>query len=348
MWKMLHRLVRNSMIRRHAGASRPRKNGLNRPPRIEPLEDRYCPSQFLLVSDYKTNGQVLRYDGTDGHFIDVFIPPGSGGLHNTEYVFSDADGSNILVNGTDTHNILRYSLPDGSPNPAMGQSGAQFVAASSGGLVQPEGFLFGPDGNFYVANTTTTGGNVLRYDGQTGQFLNVFIREGTGGLSKANYMAIGPDGDLYVSDYHGASFNNGHIYRYNATTGAPIHTPGRKGANFIEPLNELANAFTWGRDGNLYVSVDPTTNAGSILRFNGVTGDPLPAPGQTGATFVPPGVGGVQFIDGIAFGDDGALYATDSFHGAIQRYDGRTGAYLGAFVPPGSGGLVNPGGLLFL
>jgi sugar lactone lactonase YvrE len=312
------------------------------------LEDRLCPSQYLLVGDYKTNGAVLRYDGTDGHFIDTFVPPGTGGLKNTEYVRLDGSGQNILLDGSNTNTVWRYSLPDGAPNGSPRGEGATFVAAGSGTLTGPEGMAYGADGNLYVSSTTMTGGDVLRYVGSTGKFMDDFVPNGTGDLSHANDLHFGPDGDLYVSSYTGTMFNNGNLLRYDPTTGAPLPSPGRTGANFIDPLTTaLANSFTWGPDGNIYMSSDPVNNSGSVLRFDGQTGDPLPGPGQTGATFIPSGIAGIQFIDDLAFGDDGNLYVTDSFNSTIQRFDGTTGAYIDAFVTKGSGGLVNPGGILF-
>jgi sugar lactone lactonase YvrE len=314
------------------------------------LEDRLCPSQYLLVSDF-TGDQILRYDGTDGHFIDAFIPKGTGGAHAMEYMVLDSSGQNILVDGSDTFNVLRFSLVDGSPVPAPRQSGAGFIRPHAGGLNGPEGIVYDPEGNVLVANQTAAGGNILQYDPTIGQFLGVFLDAGAGDdLSHANDMHIGPDGDLYVTSYKGGSFNNGNLLRFDPTTGDPLPGSGRTGANFIDPLTtQLANAFTWGPDGNLYLSVDAGSNVNGpagIDRFDATTGDPLPAPGQTGAVFVPPGSGGVGFIDGIVFGDDGNLYAADA-KGAVRKYDGTTGVSLGDFVAPGSGGLGNAGGLFF-
>src|SRR5439155_731738 len=41
------------------------------------------------------------------------------------------------------------------------------------------------------------------------------------------------------------------------------------------------------------------------------------------------------------------LYLSDYFDGAVRRYNGTTGAYLGDFVPAGSGGLAFPVDLTF-
>ena len=77
----------------------------------------------------------------------------------------------------------------------------------------------------------------------------------------------------------------------------------------------------------------------AILRFDGQTGAPLPAPGQSDAVFVPAGSGRLNFSSGLVFGPDDHLYVSSSGSNTILRFDGHTGALLNAFVPSGSGGL---------
>ncbi len=85
---------------------------------------------------------------------------------------------------------------------------------ASGGLDQPIGLVFGPDGNLYVTSAVTD--NVLRYNGTTGAFIDTFA---SGGLNGPLGLVFGPDGNLYVSSRY---TNN--VLRYNGTTGAFIDT----------------------------------------------------------------------------------------------------------------------------
>ena len=104
-----------------------------------------------------------------------------------------------------------------------------------------------------------------------------------------------------------------------------------------------------GPDGNVYVS-DPTQNI--IFRYDGSTGAPLPATGQTGAVFVSAASGGLSNPHGIAFGSDGNLYVcspspvSQGLPGQILEYQGPTGpspgASLGVFVNITNGSPLGP------
>lgn len=72
----------------------------------------------------------------------------------------------------------------------------------------------------------------------------------------------------------------------------------------------------------------------------------LAVPIGLGDTFAA-GSGGLDGPAGLIFGPDGDLYVSSRFTDAILRYDGTTGEFLEAFVPPGSGGLDSPTGLVF-
>ncbi|MBN4003691.1 hypothetical protein [Nostoc sp. LPT] len=50
---------------------------------------------------------------------------------------------------------------------------------------------FGSDGNLYVGSILTN--NVLRYNGKTGAFIDVFVPAGSGGLKKPRFLYFTKD-----------------------------------------------------------------------------------------------------------------------------------------------------------
>src|SRR5262245_31730341 len=97
---------------------------------------------------------------------------------------------------------------------------------------------------------------------------------------------------LLVADGLGPIFTNT-ILKYDGLTGSFLGT-------FVPPgppasLQQPDLGFTQGPDLNIYKE---NFNQSSVLRFDPVTGAALPAPGQTGANFVPPGSGGLKGTEG--------------------------------------------------
>jgi sugar lactone lactonase YvrE len=215
-------------------------------------------------------------------------------------------------------------------------SPSAFVATGSGGLDAPYGITLGSDGNVYVASS---GGAVLRYSGTTGQSLGTFVTQGSGGLSDVYGLTFGPDGNLYV-----ASGATDEVLCYNGTTGAFMNAFVAAGSGGLD----YPRGVTFGADGNLYVS---SSNTHAILRYQGPMaaspGAPLPASGQTGATFVAPSSGGLYSPLQLIFGPDGNLYADGGFMPGVARYDGATGAFLNTFVPNSLDGLAAGRGMAF-
>src|SRR5207244_4364703 len=96
----------------------------------------------------------------------------------------------------------------------------------------------------------------------------------------------------------------------------------------------------FGPDGNLYIKCP-----GIVMRFDGSTGAPLPAPGKMGAIFASSGLG--QDGPPLVFGPDGNLYVGDFGSSRIVRLNGATGEFMDTFVASGSGGLTGTGAMLF-
>jgi streptogramin lyase len=199
--------------------------------------------------------------------------------------------------------------------------------------------VFGPDENLYVSNLlggpTFAQRGVFRYNGVTGEFMDVFVPGGSGGLRRPLVLVFGPDGNLYVGDVGALAQGGLAIRRYDGHTGAPIDVfvaSGSGGLGAGDP-----QFFTFGPDGNLYVASQGTHR---ILRFSGTTGAFMDA-------FVAAGSGGLEAPSGLVFGPDGNLYVGSTTNNTVLRYDGATGAFIDVFVLPGSGGLIVPVGLVF-
>ncbi|TDF34621.1 hypothetical protein EYS14_22960 [Alteromonadaceae bacterium M269] len=93
------------------------------------------------------------------------------GLSSAEHMTLDS-GGNLLVTNAGSRNITRYNT--------NGAFLGEFISAGSGGLGVPGCITLGPDGNIYVCSSDTD--QVLRFDGNTGAFIDVFVEAEAGGL----------------------------------------------------------------------------------------------------------------------------------------------------------------------
>jgi sugar lactone lactonase YvrE len=199
-----------------------------------------------------------------------------------------------------------------------------------------------PQGTFLVGNST--GNNVLRFDGNTGNFLGEFIPAGSGGLSNPDQILFGPDGngddksDIYVSSGdkpgNSAEPTASAVLRYDGITGAFIDKfVGDNPNTAADETGGLSRPYglAFGPDGNFYVS---SFLSDQILRYNGKTGQFIDvfASGNQQA-------GGLNGPNGLLFAPDGNLYVTTqgsvardgkadysaSFPSQVLRYNPQTG-----------------------
>jgi hypothetical protein len=306
------------------------------------------PDRFLYVCD--TAPSVRRYDaatgvprGAAGNPDDAVLVPGNrpgssvGGVRGMAL---SADGMLFArVSG-----IQRFDArtganlgPGGNPLSAFIHTGGPDLGALS------LGFALGPDGLLYAANNDLGAKDIRRFDPSTGDFLGVFVPAMSGGLQNPRGLAFGPDGHLYVGSVgEGTSPTAASILRYDGATGAPLPAPGRSGATFglAAPLEE-PTWLAFRSDGDLFAS---QPHAGNVLRFVGSTGA---FAGVFIPSLAPPDVN-VEQVGGLAFGPDGDLYLAHSAGRSIRRYHGGSATFLGLFVPAGGGGLVSPQCLEFL
>ena len=178
----------------------------------------FGPDNHLYVSndnqrDVNSNPRILRFDGQTGALLEAFYRFSGGrargltfGPDNQLYL-SEAAGdaiSRIDVQTDGCEEVLR------STDPGIDRT------ACVNGLGQrnmPEDMVLRRDGNFYVSSGPSD--MILRYDSQTGAFLNAFVPMGSGGLRIPTGLTFGPDEHLYVS-----SAGSNQILRFHGTTGA--------------------------------------------------------------------------------------------------------------------------------
>jgi sugar lactone lactonase YvrE len=253
--------------------------------------------------------------GAPGQAGSTFVPSGQDGMHHPLGVIVGYD-HNLYVSNLETNEVLRYDATTGAELPADGETGATFVDANAG-LKNPAGILIGPDGLLYVSNADPATSSVMRFDPNTGAFIDVFAQLDT--MGGATGMVFGPDGKLYI----GTRFSNG-VVRTDGTTIEDFVAPDDGGLN-------RTGGFVFGPDGNFYVASESTNN---VLRFNGITGAYMDE-------FVAAGSGGLSRPAGILFGSDGNLYVSSIGTNSILRYDGQTGEFMDAFISQANGGTIN-------
>lgn len=189
-------------------------------------------------------GIVQCYDRNDGSLVNTLDRNHLGGLLSPQGLtlgpdYNDDGLHDLYVSSGGTDEVLRYERYTNTFVP--------FVNAGSGGLDEPTGLAFGPDGNLYVSSLSTN--EVLRYDGANGQFIDAYVAARGGGLVRPGDLAWGPDDNLYVTvqdqsivyrvsaaaDFYKVTLSENHTYTFSTST--PESARGQ-----LDPHIELYNA----------------------------------------------------------------------------------------------------------
>ena len=242
-----------------------------------------------------------------------------GGLATCLLVLVSRSGADLFVSAAGANSVMRFDAQTGA---FLGN----FVAPGAGGLGDPQGIAFGPDGNLYVASNGSN--NVLRFNGQTGAFIDVFATtSGMAWPAEINFRG----GLLYVSDFSAGAA--GRVSRFDANTGALVD-------HFVTGA-VLADGTAWDAAGDLYVSNFGTS---SVRKYDGSTGALL-------GDFVSSNAGGLAGPLDNLFLEDGSLLVSSFNTGNIKHYDA-DGNFLGTPIAGLNGGAqgleLGPDGLLYV
>src|SRR5437588_393047 len=143
-------------------------------------------AQADLFVGSDTYGTVLQYDEKTGDFLADFV---GGNVNTARGVLWGPDG-NLYAASNGRNNVQRFD-PNGNFIDIFVKSGPElnqprgilrydpagnfidvFVQPGASPLGDPNGVIFGPDGNLYVGDLTN--GGVQQYDGRTGDWLGQF------------------------------------------------------------------------------------------------------------------------------------------------------------------------------
>lgn len=261
----------------------------------------------MLVSGYNSNAIHVFDTATGAHEMNAAPVNGAQsivtGPDGLLYVCAESDNQVIRIDPETMANLGAF-VEDDLVTPQD----------ESGGLSGPTGAIFGPDGHLYVASFNTD--EILRFDGATGAFLDVFVTAGLGTLNGPDAgIAFGPDGHLYVPSY----WNN-----------RVVHYDGESGADLGIVISAQPSGLSRPRavvfhEGLMYVA---SSGNGRILRYE-----------LTGA-FIDVFANSAQPYSLAFHPDTNDLYVVNLGPNRVSRHDGVTGQLISRPVSSGEGGLA--------
>jgi DNA-binding beta-propeller fold protein YncE len=255
----------------------------------------------LIVADQNfgtsTPGEILLYSTTTGKLLDRVVahsdpnaPAVPRGLIRSGHVIFVAELSTEpskskpatpgrLLAFTDTGAFVAELEPDPNAFPLD--------------LFHPRALVIGPDGLLYVSNVpelplppaVAYGGQVLRFDPNTGAFIDVFLSDagGVGQLNRPEGIVFGPDCNIYMTSFRADATDNDTIRVYQGPGGlSPGAFIGDIDLDVAGQPRAFAQALLFGPGGFLFVPITGNgPDSGSVRRYDVTT--------KTFDVFVPPG-----------------------------------------------------------
>ena len=117
----------------------------------------------------------------------------------------------------------------------------------------PPSLVADSEGRVYVSSREND--RILRFNGITGEFIDVFIDSGSGGLDSPFGLAFGPDGNLFV-----VSEFNSKVLHFDGVTGEFIDV-------FVDSSIDTPLGIIFDVNGDMYIT---NWYEDSITKFNGI------------------------------------------------------------------------------
>lgn len=263
-------------------------------------------AQDIYISSRGTNS-IKRYDGATGFFIDDFVKANEAGLDRPQEIIWHPDGF-MLVTGRGNSALMKFDRT----------TGAYIGAFTSGyNLDNPTKTKLGPDGLLYVSQWGTVQNKVVRFNYQTGVFIDEFTSVG---VPEGMGHAWDSIGNLYVTRW--GNGNGGDVWRFD-TNGVFVDTFITSG-QLQGPVDCWFN-YQW----ELYV-VD--WSLGDVLKYD-LSGNHLSTP-----------YAGLTRAEGYDWDSLGQFYLCDWQSNVVKRFasEGANGV---TFI--NTGGVSNPNDLTF-
>ncbi|SAK66529.1 hypothetical protein AWB78_02417 [Caballeronia calidae] len=271
----------------YAGAFVPSKaHGLN-----GPMGMIFTNGQFLVVSQNPapegstgTTGEVLRFDGTTGTYINKLVSSGDrnapfaprgivrGGPGNQYYV-ADTVSDSKCANG----NVKRYN----DNGAYLGNLDLQGFPDPDN-VFHPRGLVFGPDGYLYVSSTGCLDsklgafdplkGYILRFNANTGKFMNVVASDQTvASLHRPEGLVFDSAGNLWVTSFQADRTDADRILKLDGNTGKLLDELVLAPPNSIN--RSYAQAIIFGPGGKLYIPIagNDAKTTGEVRRCDTAT-----------------------------------------------------------------------------
>ena len=258
----------------------------------------YCTPSCLLTASFFQD-VILGFDGT------TYNSEGQGtnGTCTLDGTYDMAVGpdGNLYISSSLTNTVLKFDI---STVTCLGT----FISAGSGGLNNPRGLTFLPNGDLLVNSHNS--GQILRYNGTSGAFIGVFSNGSDispiASMAPHMHIKVGPDGAVWVADH-----TNNRILRFNATTGAFLSVFAQLPAGSGVRSFEFVGSTVLISRHNVDIVAAYNYNTGAYISDFADAGDGIDGP--TGITYGPDGkvyIGSLNTNQIIVFNTSGVQLST--------------------------------------